>query len=61
MVEIKYNTPIKVSKAQMLRVANELNGVCAYRTDSDGNHWVSQWYANSYYKFKLNEIINGSN
>ena len=56
---VEYNTPIQVSKQVQSKVASQMRGICAYRTDSNGNHWVSLWYCRLEYKFMLNNIING--
>lgn len=39
-VEIKYDTPIEVTKEQLDKIRTDLAGVCAYRTDENGKHWI---------------------
>ena len=58
-MEVQYNKPIRVSKAIKVQVAKEMSGICATRTDSNDNHWVSLWYCKPEFKFWLNRIING--
>lgn len=58
-MEIKYNSPIQVTKQIKEEVASKMRGICATRTDSNGNHWVSLWYCKPEFKFWLNKIING--
>ena len=55
---IEYNTPIQVTKQLKLDVASKMSGICATRTDSNGDHWVVLWYCKPEFKFMLNKIIN---
>ena len=57
-MEVKYNTPIQVTKEQKDTVAKSFSGICAHRTDSNGNHWVSLWFCRPEFKFMLNKLIN---
>lgn len=60
-MEIEYNTPIQVSKEIKDIVITRFKGICAHRTDSDGNHWIVLWYCRPEFKLMLNKLINGSN
>ena len=42
-MEIKYDTPIEVTREQYYRVIKKFAEIVAYRIDKQGKYWVKLW------------------
>ncbi len=55
-MEIKYDTPIEVTKEQYKRVTERFRQLIAHRIDRRGRHWVKLWAIG--YKEELEKELN---
>jgi len=43
MIELKYNTPVEVTREQYRRITNRFKMIVAHRRDDQGRYWIKLW------------------
>jgi hypothetical protein len=59
MIELKYNTPVEVSKEQYQSITNRYRMIVAHRKDDQGRYWIKLWAME--YRERLEKELNQSN
>lgn len=59
MIELKYDTPVEVTREQYKRVRDRFKMIVAHRRDGEGKYWIKLWGME--YKDDVEKVLNKSN